>query len=102
MTDKKDEKDEKGDHTEVDSKYRLIQVAAKRARQLQGGARPQVNTETTKPTKVAMEEVKAGKVEWSVVDKRKKDEPAGEAPGASAGEKPSKEKPETKSEDKDE
>jgi len=72
MTDKneKDKKDEKG---EPDSKYRLIQVAAKRARQLQNGARPQVSSDTTKATKLAMEEVKAGKVEWTTTQKGKTD-----------------------------
>jgi DNA-directed RNA polymerase subunit omega len=68
------DKDEKG---EPESKYRLIQVAAKRARQLQGGARAQMDVDSTKATKVAMEEVKAGKVEWTVMEKSK---PAAEAP----------------------
>ena len=96
MTDKKREKDDKTDKTEVDSKYRLIQVAAKRARQLQNGARPQVNTETTKPTKLAMEEVKAGKVEWSIVEKKRADiETATEVPQRPAPE--AAEKPEKKS-----
>jgi DNA-directed RNA polymerase subunit omega len=54
-----------------DSNYRFIQVAAKRARQLQNGARPQVNLETRKETKVAMEEIKAGKVEWTIPEKEK-------------------------------
>jgi DNA-directed RNA polymerase subunit omega len=54
-----------------DSNYRFIQVAAKRARQLQNGAKPQVNVDTRKPTKVAMEELKAGKVEWSIPEKTK-------------------------------
>lgn len=54
-----------------DSNYRFIQVAAKRARQLQNGAKPQVNIDTRKPTKVAMEELKAGKVEWSIPEKTK-------------------------------
>lgn len=54
-----------------DSNYRFIQVAAKRARQLQNGARPQVNLESTKATKLAMEEIKAGKVEWTIPEKAK-------------------------------
>ena len=54
-----------------DSNYRFIQVAAKRARQLQNGARPQVNTDTQKATRVAMEEIKAGKVEWNIPEKGK-------------------------------
>jgi len=41
----------------VDSKYRFILLSAKRARQLQAGARPMIQTSTTKPTKVAQLEV---------------------------------------------
>ena len=44
----------------VDSKYRMILMAAKRARQLQGGAKPLVHTTSRKTTRVAQEELKAG------------------------------------------
>lgn len=54
-----------------DSNYRFIQVAAKRARQLQSGARPQVDADTHKSTRLAMEEIKAGKVEWNIPEKTK-------------------------------
>ena len=54
-----------------DSNYRFIQVAAKRARQLLNGAKPQLDIDTRKPTKVAMEELKAGKIEWSIPEKAK-------------------------------
>jgi DNA-directed RNA polymerase subunit omega len=54
-----------------DSNYRFIIVAAKRARQLQNGSRPQISLETSKETKVAMEEIKAGKVEWTIPEKTK-------------------------------
>ncbi len=46
----------------MDSKFRFILVAAKRARQLQAGARPLVQTPTKKVTKVAQMEVEAGLV----------------------------------------
>ena len=49
-----------------DSKYRYILVAARRARQLQSGARPAVDTSARKPCKIAQEELKAGKVKWEV------------------------------------
>jgi DNA-directed RNA polymerase subunit omega len=42
--------------------YRFIIAAAKRARQLQGGARPLISTTSRKPTKIAMEEVRRGAV----------------------------------------
>lgn len=48
-----------------DSNYRYILVAARRARQLQGGARPKVETQSRKACRIAMNELDAGKIEWS-------------------------------------
>jgi DNA-directed RNA polymerase subunit omega len=45
-----------------DSKYRFILLSAKRARQLQGGARPMIQTSIKRFTKVAQLEVLAGMV----------------------------------------
>jgi DNA-directed RNA polymerase subunit omega len=47
---------------EFDSNFRYVLVAARRARQIQQGAQPLVASRTTKPHKVAQEEIKAGKV----------------------------------------
>jgi len=47
-----------------DSNYRYILVAARRARQLQGGARPMVDTVARKPCKIAQQEIEAGKVKF--------------------------------------
>jgi DNA-directed RNA polymerase subunit omega len=49
-----------------DSKYRYILVAARRARQLQSGSRPMVDTHSRKPCKIAQEEIAAGKVKWTM------------------------------------
>jgi DNA-directed RNA polymerase subunit omega len=46
----------------IDSKFRFILVAAKRARQLQAGAKPLVQTPYKKSTKVAVAELAAGLV----------------------------------------
>jgi DNA-directed RNA polymerase subunit omega len=46
------------------SAYRFIIVAAKRARQLQGGARSMLPTTSKKPTVAAMEEVRRGLVSY--------------------------------------
>jgi DNA-directed RNA polymerase omega subunit len=43
-----------------DSNYRYILVAARRARQIQSGARPLIETPLKKPCKVAQEEIKQG------------------------------------------
>lgn len=46
------------------SKYRDILLAAKRARQIEGGAPSMVESQSHKACKIALEEVKAGKVEY--------------------------------------
>ena len=53
---------------EVDSKFRFITVAAQRAKQLQNGAKPRVETRSRKPTRIAMQEVLAGAVSWEIKD----------------------------------
>jgi DNA-directed RNA polymerase subunit omega len=47
------------------STYRFIIVAAKRARQLQGGQRSVLPSTSKKPTITAMEEVRRGLVSWA-------------------------------------
>ena len=59
-----DEKTEQTHSPEIDSKYRLIILAAKRSKQLQRGARPRIEIDPTKhkPTRIALEEVIQGTV----------------------------------------
>jgi DNA-directed RNA polymerase subunit omega len=47
------------------STYRFIIVSAKRARQLQGGARSFLPTTSKKPTIMAMEEVRRGLIKYA-------------------------------------
>ena len=49
-----------------DSNYRYILVAARRARQLSGGAPPLVDTNARKPCKIAQQEIDAGKIQFIV------------------------------------
>lgn len=53
---------------EVDSKYRLIILAAKRSKQLQRGAQPriEIDPQKHKPTRIALEEVIRGRVHFSI------------------------------------
>jgi DNA-directed RNA polymerase omega subunit len=50
----------------IDSKFRLITITAMRAKQLQRGARPRVDSESTKPTAIARQEVMAGSIDFQV------------------------------------
>lgn len=54
-----------------DSNYRYILVAARRARQLQSGAKPMVETISRKPCRIAMDEIDSGKVKWVVPEQEK-------------------------------
>ena len=49
------------------STYRFIIVAAKRARQLQGGQRPVLPTSSRKSTVIAMEEARRGLVKYEIL-----------------------------------
>lgn len=62
-----------------DSNYRYILVAARRARQLQSGAPPVVDTSSRKPCRIAQDEIRAGKVKWEIPDNRTAVEQAGES-----------------------
>ena len=50
-----------------ESKFRMILLAAKRARQIQSGAKPLVHTTARKPTRIAQDEIKAGVLPYEVL-----------------------------------
>lgn len=54
----------------IDSKYRMILLAAQRSKQLQRGANPRVaaDVKKTKPTRVALEEIKQNKVNFTILE----------------------------------
>lgn len=56
--------------TGFDSNYRYILVAARRARQLQNGAHPTIDTQTKKSCRIAEEELKAGNIAWYIPEKK--------------------------------
>jgi DNA-directed RNA polymerase subunit omega len=52
----------------VPNRYLLVVLASKRARQINRGAAPRVDTRFRKPTSTALEEVAASKVEYRARD----------------------------------
>jgi DNA-directed RNA polymerase subunit omega len=50
----------------VSNRYLLVVLSAKRARQINRGAAPRVDSKHKKPTSVALEEIAAAKVEFRV------------------------------------
>ncbi|HEX6124667.1 MAG TPA: DNA-directed RNA polymerase subunit omega [Pyrinomonadaceae bacterium] len=55
---------------DIDSKYRMIILAAQRSKQLQRGAisRVDIDTRKSKPTRVAMKEIENRKVNFDILD----------------------------------
>jgi DNA-directed RNA polymerase subunit omega len=54
--------------TGFDSNYRKVMVAARRARQLQSGSQALVPTHSTKPCRIAQDEIDAGKIAYVKAD----------------------------------
>ena len=52
----------------VSNRYLLVVLAARRARQINRGAAPQVESKQKKPTSVALEEIAQAKVGYRVRD----------------------------------
>ena len=61
--------DEVIDPPDIDSKYRMIILAAQRSKQLQRGAisRVDIDTRKSKPTRVAMKEIENKKVNFEIL-----------------------------------
>lgn len=61
------------DNPEIDSKYRLILIAAQRSKQLQRGANTRIDADPrkVKPTRIAMEEIRQNKVRFELTEKEK-------------------------------
>ncbi len=51
----------------IDSAFRHILVAARRAEQLINGARPRIQSRHVKPTTIALAEMQEGEVPWRIV-----------------------------------
>ena len=59
----------------LESKFRFVHAAARRARQLQAGAPALTQTPSRKPTRIAMEEVLSGSVTFEIVPKAEAEPP---------------------------
>lgn len=68
-----DEVEETINPPDIDSKYRMIILAAQRSKQLQRGAlsRVDIDTRKSKPTRVAMKEIENRKVNFEILESLK-------------------------------
>ena len=67
-----EEQEEIIDPPDIDSKYRMIILAAQRSKQLQRGANPRVGMDIrkTKPTRIAMKEFDEKKVNFEILEQQ--------------------------------
>ena len=68
----------------VDNRFQLVLIAAKRARELQFGADALVDEENDKPTVIALREIAAGLTDASILDRPEPMKPI-EAEAAATG-----------------
>ncbi|MGK0673846.1 MAG: DNA-directed RNA polymerase subunit omega [Halothiobacillaceae bacterium] len=52
----------------IDNRFQLVLMAAKRARQIEAGAQPLVDPDRDKPTVIALREIAEGKLTQAVLD----------------------------------
>ena len=57
--------------TEIDSKFRFVIIAAKRAKQLLRGSKPRIKTKSKNPIRVAQLEVTKGLVNYDIIELKK-------------------------------
>ena len=62
---------------DIESKFAFVMAAAKRARQLQAGAKPLTQSSSRKPTRVATEELLAGAVTFELPEREGEAEETG-------------------------
>jgi len=51
---------------QIESKFRLVHIASRRAEQLMLGARPKLDTKHSKYSRIALDEVAGGLVKWQL------------------------------------
>lgn len=64
----------------VDSKYTMVIVAARRARQLLVGAKKKIDTPSDKPVTIALQEMAADLLRYAPEEETVAEEPQGPAP----------------------
>lgn len=56
---------------DVDSKFRFVILAAKRAKQIIRGAKPRIKTKSKNPIRIAQNELRVGAVDYEIIQQKK-------------------------------
>ncbi len=57
----------------IDSKFRFVILASKRAKQLLRGAKPRVKSKSRNPIRLAQQEIREGAVDFEIIQSKKDD-----------------------------
>lgn len=60
-------------NNEIDSKFRFVIIAAKRAKQLLHGAKPRIKSKSKNPIRIAQKEVREGLIDFEIVEVKKEE-----------------------------
>jgi DNA-directed RNA polymerase omega subunit len=63
------------DLAHIDSKYRFVIIASKRAKELLKGAKPRIKSRSKNPIRIAQREVEMGRVEFEILNNKKEELP---------------------------
>ena len=63
------------DFGSIDSKYRFVIIASKRAKELLKGAKPRIKTKSKNPIRIAQTEVKLGLVDFEILPTKQEEVP---------------------------
>jgi DNA-directed RNA polymerase omega subunit len=63
------------DFQSIDSKYRFVIIASKRAKELLKGAKPRIKSKSKNPIRIAQNEVKLGLVDFEIIPTVKEEIP---------------------------
>lgn len=63
------------DFGKIDSKYRFVIIASKRAKELLKGAKPRIKSKSKNPIRIAQSEVKLGLVDFVILPTKKEEIP---------------------------
>jgi len=54
-------------HSDIDSKFRFVILAAKRAKELLSGAKPKIKSKSKNPIRIAQNEVAQGLIDFEII-----------------------------------
>ena len=60
-------------NNDIDSKFRFVIIAAKRAKQLLHGAKPRIKSKSKNPIRIAQKEVREGLIDFEIVEVKKEE-----------------------------